>query len=83
MVDLKAVQCKQCGTNVLREERNYYICEYCGTKFLKKPEREGISLGSDIERLLQKCKTNPNNAKKYANLILDIDQDNKEALKYI
>ena len=83
MVFLKTVQCKQCGANVLREEGNYYICEYCGTKFLKKPEGEGISLNSDIERLLQKCKTDPKNAKKYANLILDIDPDNREALKYI
>ena len=43
----------------------------------------GISLGSDIEVLLQKCRLNPKNARKYANLILDIDPDNEEALKYL
>ena len=43
----------------------------------------GISLGSDIEMLLQKCRMNPKNVRKYANLILDIDPDNEEALKYL
>ena len=43
----------------------------------------GISLGGDIEMLLQKCRTDPKNAKKYANLILDIDPDNKKALRYL
>ena len=80
---MKVISCSRCGANVLREEGNYYICEYCGTKFLKKAESKGISLGIDIERLLQKCKTDPKNARKYANLILDIDPDNKDALKYL
>lgn len=44
---------------------------------------EGISLGNDIEVLLQKCRLNPRNARKYANLILDIDPDNEEALRYL
>lgn len=42
-----------------------------------------IALDDDIARLLNKCKTDPRNARKYANLILDIDPDNEEALKYL
>ena len=43
----------------------------------------GISLDDDISRLLSKCKEDPVNAKKYANLVLDIDPHNVEALKYV
>ena len=42
-----------------------------------------IALDDDVEHLLQKCKSDPKKARKYANLILDIDPDNEEALKYI
>lgn len=42
-----------------------------------------IDLNDDVARLLEKCKAEPRNAKRYANLILDIDPDNEEALKYL
>ena len=42
-----------------------------------------IDINDDIVRLLQKCKADPRNARKYANLILDIDPTNQEALKYL
>ena len=42
-----------------------------------------IALDDDISKLLLKCKTDPQNAKKYANLILDIDPDNLDALCYL
>ena len=42
-----------------------------------------IALNDDVVRLLQKCKTEPKNARKYANLVLDIDPTNEEALKYL
>ena len=42
-----------------------------------------IALDDDIARLLKKCQTDPSNAQKYANLVLDIDPDNEEALKYL
>ena len=41
-----------------------------------------IALDDDVKRLLEKCKTDPKNARRYANLILDIDPDNEEALNY-
>ena len=42
-----------------------------------------IDLDDDVAKLLKKCKTDLKNARKYANLILDIDPDNAEALKYL
>lgn len=42
-----------------------------------------IALNDDVERLLEKCRLNPKQARKYANLVLDIDPDNKEALRYL
>lgn len=42
-----------------------------------------ISINSDVENLLQKCRIDRKNARKYANLILDIDPDNEEARKYL
>lgn len=50
---------------------------------LKMPRGSSISLGNDVEMLLHKCRTDRRNARKYANLILDIDPTNKEALKYL
>ena len=49
---------------------------HCGVKSV-------IALDEDVARLLKKCETDPRNAKKYANLILDIDPDNKEAMQYL
>ena len=63
-------------------------CLYCGTQFqipkeeLPKKKSE-IALNSDVERLLDKCRKDPKNARKYANLILDIDPTNRDALKYL
>ena len=42
-----------------------------------------IAINDDVARLLQKCRSDPRNARKYANLILDIDPTNEEALKYL
>ena len=63
-------------------------CEYCGTQFLASEilgtgTSSSIDLGDDVQQLLEKCRKNPANARKYANLILDIDPDNAEALKYL
>ena len=79
---LKLVSCERCGANDLRRNGNYMVCEYCGSKFLIQSE-SSIDLVDDVTRLLNKCKTDPKNAKKYANLILDIDPDNTQALKYL
>ena len=96
---MKAFVCKSCGATGIQIKGAYLVCDYCDTRFLLTAEdydfygnanstssnhsSSGISLGSDIEMLLQKCRLDPKNAKKYANLILDIDPDNKKALMYL
>ncbi len=42
-----------------------------------------IALDDDVQMLLIKCHNDPTQANKYANLILDIDPNNKEAIKYL
>ena len=91
---MKELSCKACGAPGLKQKNGWWVCEYCDSKFMLSSEDfdfyggksafgSGISLGGDIERLLQKCRTDPRNARKYANLILDMDPDNEEALKYL
>ena len=95
---MKELTCKNCGAGGLVARSGYLVCLYCDSKFLMTAEdfyssktggsgasatNSGISLDSDVEMLLQKCRMNPRNARKYANLILDIDPDNEEALKYL
>ena len=84
---MKLIQCKQCGGELYRDE-NFMVCKYCGARFAIEKEDLGprnstIQLDADIEALLEKCRKDPKNARRYANLILDIDPDNKEALKYL
>lgn len=88
MKSMKILKCSNCGASSLFESEGYMICEYCGSKFTVEssdfPQQSmGKSLNTDIDNLIRKCRTDPANAKKYANLILDIDPTNREALKYI
>ena len=82
------IKCPICGGKEFEENKGIRICLYCGSQFqipkeeLPKKKTE-IALNSDVERLLEKCRKDPKNAKKYANLILDIDPTNREALKYL
>ena len=82
---MKKLICEQCGSNAFKQKGSYLVCSFCGTIF-SMPDSSGssdIALESDVDRLLKKCKEDPRNAKKYANLILDIDPTNSEALKYL
>lgn len=85
---MHAIVCKRCGAFDLYKQNGYMICKYCGSKFLLTPDdlpikSSNIALVDDVSSLLQKCKSDPRNARKYANLVLDIDPDNVEALKYL
>ena len=94
---MEPMTCPHCGANEIQINGNHLICPYCNSRFLpgslqhKKgslgyaPQdlSSGIALSDDVNRLLQKCRTEPNNARRYANLILDIDPNNKEALQYL
>ena len=80
--------CPNCGANEFILKDDSRICKYCNSKFKatttnNKNGGSAISLQSDIDILLQKCKDEPWNSRKYAGLILDIDPTNREALKYL
>lgn len=99
---MESISCKNCNATGLRLVNGYWVCEYCGSRFLPTKEernasargtayafgsqRSGsseVALSDDVERLLEKCRKDRKNARKYANLILDMDPDNEEALKYL
>ncbi len=85
---MKIIVCKKCGANDFSEHENHRVCNYCRTTYIieqdeKKPKKIVIDVLDDITRLLNKCKDDPKNARKYANLILDIDPCNEQALKYL
>ena len=92
---MEALACNMCGAKKMITIGEYYVCSYCGTKYSIPKEKvfasipsvdvsqQGISLESDIERLLQQCRIDPRNAKKYANLILDIDPRNTDAKRIL
>ena len=85
---MKSITCEKCGANEWDDQNGYRICKYCGTAYQLTKEdititKSNISISDDIMRLLQMCQLEPRNAKKYANLILDIDPNNVDALKYL
>ena len=88
---MKLLNCKCCGATGVTIRNGFITCEYCNAQYLLTAEDygfsdatpRGISLESDVERLLLKCKADPRNARKYANLILDIDPNNRDAKQYL
>ena len=79
---MKRIECECCGATEFAEKEGYRICLFCESKF-RIESKSNISLNDDIQRLLQKCKDEPRNAYRYANLILDLDPTNEEAMKYL
>jgi len=47
------------------------------------PSSSTVALDDDVSILLQKCRADPANARRYAGLILDIDPGNAEAREYL
>ena len=85
---MKIVRCSICGGNELYEENGYLVCSHCGSKHKKTKEDVGarestIDLNADLLLLIEKLKSDPFNAKKYATLILEIDPSNEDALKIL
>ncbi len=85
---MKAIVCSSCGASSWKETANFRICVYCGTRYAVSfddygDKGAGVSVNSDVQNLLRKCRLEPGRARKYANLILDIDPTNEEALKYL
>ena len=85
---MKLVECIRCGSKELFEENGYVVCGYCQSRFAPQaddlPAKETvINLHSDVQVLLQKCKDEPSNRRRYASLILDLDPTNREAAEYL
>lgn len=84
---MEAIVCRGCGSVEFDELDSFSECVYCGTRYIPekrevKPERS-IGLNADIEALLEKCRKDPANSQRYANLILDIDPHNTEARAFL
>ena len=85
---LKMINCAHCGSKDLVEESAFLICTYCRSKFFRRatdgpPSETLIEIGSDIQKLLQKCREDPINRRRFANLVLDMDPENHEAKQYL
>ena len=94
---MKKLICDSCGGSSFKIQDGFRGCNYCGTQyelpFAKKMTSQNnnnvstpntrIDINKDVQMLLEKCRRNPSNASRYANLILDIDPTNREALRYI
>ena len=81
---VKRVVCPNCGADDFVMKGGYKVCAYCDAKFeVEVKKSASVAMEDDIQDLLQKCKMNPWNARRFANLILEIDPDNEEALKYL
>lgn len=92
---MRGLICTQCGATGLVQQNGQWICSYCGTRFSPNQNywRPGnnptaafqsqIAVNSDVQQLLQKCRQDPANARRYANLVLDIDPTNREAMQYL
>ena len=80
--------CERCGGNDFRQEKGFRTCQYCNTSYVLTAEEmpqklSNISLNDDIKSLLNKCKNDPTNARRYASLVLDIDPTNSEARRLL
>lgn len=85
---MKIMNCTGCGSKELEEREGLMVCLFCQTKYVPDASTSTVSatvigLGSDIEQLLQKCRSDPANARRYAQLVLDIDPTNAEARAYL
>ena len=86
---MRLIQCQRCGSSEFDEKNGYRVCKYCSASYklfaedVATQSSTSIGLNDDVQRLLEKCKKEPWNAKKYAALILDIDATNLEAIKYL
>jgi uncharacterized Zn finger protein (UPF0148 family) len=85
---MQKLVCSNCGANVFIDKGGYKVCQFCNSQHKvlqsEKPKKKSeISVKSDVDRLLEKCKSDPSRASRYASLVLDIDPTNEEAMKYL
>jgi hypothetical protein len=85
---MKLINCQRCGSNDLTEIDDYVVCAFCQSKYVPQADDQArrdtiITLNTDVENLLEKCRLDPQNRRRYASLALDIDPSNAEARKYL
>lgn len=85
---MKSIRCQNCSAQDLIEENGVVTCTYCRSRFSVQasdlpPSNAVIEIAADVAFLLQKCQHDPTNRRRYANLILDIDPNNADALAYL
>jgi hypothetical protein len=88
MGSMNLISCQRCGSNELTETGDFIICEFCLSKYAVQsgshvPAETTINLNADVERLLELCRLEPHNRRRYASLALDIDPLNLHARKYL
>ena len=85
---MKKIMCECCGSSSLIEHGEYLVCEYCHSRFIQENRNSTfigceIDLEADISRLLNLIKIDPQNALRYARLVLEIDPTNQEIRNYL
>ena len=84
---MEEIICCKCNSKDFFVSPPYRICKYCGTQYKMEAyeytSSTTIDISSDVELLLHKCIKDPFHAKRYANLILDIDPTNIEARRIL
>ena len=88
MGSMNLIGCQRCGSNELTEVGNFLVCEFCQSKYALQsgshaPVETTINLNADVERLLEMCRLEPHNRRRYASLALDIDPLNLQAREYL
>lgn len=78
---MKLIKCKTCGSRELVEDGDFVVCSFCQSRYIPQAEdiptsETHIDLANDIQILLDKCRSDPSNRKRYVNLILDMDPNN-------
>lgn len=85
---MRIIECTRCGSSELTQRDGYAQCIYCQSTFvLEADDRPAVAstigVASDIDRLLERCRSDPQNRRRYAGLVLDLDPTNAEALRFL
>lgn len=79
--------CMNCGSHEYTISKNKLVCCYCRTNYyIEKANHHDdtrIDLLDDISRLVSKCISEPHNAKRYSEIILEMDPYNRFAKHYL
>ena len=84
---MKLIKCKTCGSGDLVQDGDFVVCSFCQSRYVPQAEdiptsETHIDLANDIQILLDKCRSDPNNRTRYINLIMDLDPHNNEVKKF-